>query len=108
VLPLNWAEVLDRVAQTLTQAEAEAARAELAAPPAAESASPDPDTAWQAVAARLAERLRQLDDCVARAGQSAEQVESSLQGSETVLRHWLAEAEAVRGRLAILATSQVS
>jgi predicted Rossmann fold nucleotide-binding protein DprA/Smf involved in DNA uptake len=104
-LPVRWADVLDQVAQALAQTEAEAARAE-ELPPV--SSTSDPDRAWQEALLRLGERLQQLDTCVAQAGQAAEQVEAALQGSESALRRWLAEAEAVRGRLAKGASSAVS
>jgi hypothetical protein len=105
VLPVRWIDVLERVAQALAQAEAEAARADLVVPAAPVA---DDDSAWQAVLTRLGERLRQFDDCVAQAGQSAEEVEAALEGSASVLRRWQAEAEAVRARLANGATSSLS
>jgi hypothetical protein len=96
VLPLNWVEVLDGVAQALAKAEAEAARA--SACPQTDSASPNPEAGLL-----LSERLRQLNECVARAEQSAEQAESRLQASEVLFRRWLAEAKAVRERLQTVA-----
>lgn len=116
-LPLEWADVLDRVAQALARTEAEAARSEQALTTrfpeseiqVGEVGSPGVVAVSSAgLFARLDERLQQLDECVAQAGQAVEQVEAALQGSEAVLRRWLAEAEAVRGRLASRATSSVS
>jgi hypothetical protein len=99
VLPLNWVEVLDGVAQALAKAEAEAARA--SASPQADSPSPTPETGLL-----LSERLRQLNECVARAEQSAEQAESCLQASEALFRRWITEAKAVRERLETAAASR--
>jgi hypothetical protein len=105
ILPVRWTDVLDRVAQALAQTEAEAARAEqiLTAEPASDAAH-----GWQDALVRLGERLQHLDACIAQAGHTAADVEAALQGSESALRRWLAEAEAVRGRLANGATSAVS
>jgi len=105
LLPSRWADILDQVAQALAQTETEAARAEQV-PPAAPTV--DPDSAWQDALTRLGERLRQLDACVAQAGEAAEQVDAALQASENALRRWLAEAAAVRGKLANGASTSVS
>jgi hypothetical protein len=103
VLPLRWTDVLDRVAQALAQVEA--AHSNQAVPDAPSSGG---DSAWQESLARLGERLRRLDECVAQADETAARVDAALEGSAGVLLRWLAEADAVRARLANGAASSVS
>lgn len=97
---MNWAEVLDQLAQTLAQTAAEAAAAEqaLATPDAEETPRSEP----------IVQRLRQLDTCASQATQSAAQAATSLEQSEAGLHRWLAETEALRTRLANQATPSVS
>ncbi|MBY0526056.1 MAG: hypothetical protein K2R98_21860 [Gemmataceae bacterium] len=103
-LPPAWTEMLDGVARALVQTEAEVARTEHALPPSAPVAEttefPHPDP--------LAERLHRLQDCVAQAEQTAAQAEAALQLCEEGLKHWLTQAEAIRGKLAKHAADAIS
>lgn len=102
---LAWTDVLDNVQQALAQTEADAARAEQAL---GSSPSPASSDAERQMLEQQQERFNRLHACVARAEQTAAQAEAALQDSEEVLRRWVAEAEALRGRLANRATPPVS
>jgi 16S rRNA G966 N2-methylase RsmD len=93
--------VLDRIGQTLAHTAA-------AAREAAQAVTVEPETASLATWQQFAERLQQLDDCVKNAHQAGAAAEASLEDSETGLRLWLAEAEAIRARLAKRAAPAVS
>lgn len=95
-LPLDWSEVLDRVSQTLAQAEEAGLRAEAILPAAVNSA----DDVWQEVLNRLGTGVRRLEQCVAQAGAAAAQAEASLEASEVALRDWLEHAAALSTKLA--------
>lgn len=103
-LPVDWSEVLDRVSQTLTQAEEAGLRAEAILPTAADSA----DDAWQEVLNRLGTGGRRLEQCVAQAGAAAAQAEASLEASEAALRGWLEHAAALSTKLANQSSRTVS
>lgn len=105
VLPVAWAEILEKVEKTLTDAAADANRSEQ------ELGSPEELPAqptWQKAFDQLEERFRRLQGCLAEAELNAAQTEKSLQNSETTLQRWLAEAEAMRQKLVSEAKLSVS
>jgi hypothetical protein len=103
-LPARWADILDSVLQALAQAEADAARSAqgLDAVPAD---PPSPD--WERHLTELNDQAQRLDACTANADLAAGAVDATLQASETALRQWLAQAEAIRRKLATRADLSV-
>jgi hypothetical protein len=96
-LPNTWIEVLESIEKALAQTEADAARA------AEASASPtpaDPQSEGPSPLDRLDERLRRLRASAAQAEQTAAQAGAAVEDGEQALRRWLAEAAALRGKLA--------
>jgi hypothetical protein len=101
ILPLSWADVLDKVAQTLRDAEAETLRAEQAlAEKPAEFAKPR-------AADRLDERLRAMQDCLARAELVAAKAEAAALQAEQAFTTWRAQLDAARQKLATTTATTV-
>jgi hypothetical protein len=102
LLPLAWADVLDKVAQTLQHAEAEAVRSEQAL-----EVPPEPARDGHANLDRLDERMRGLQERLALAERIAAEADALLQKSQEAFARWLTQAEAVRRRLADVAAAGV-
>lgn len=97
--PLSWNEVLDRVAQTLRDAEAEAMRAEQGL--ARECANPR-------AADMSDERLRGMLECLARAERAATDAETAARHAEEAFAEWLARLDAARQKLVSATDAAVS
>jgi hypothetical protein len=101
-LPPGWEEVLTRVGQALTAAEADAARREQAL----QASAPAP-TAGAGVAPgleRFRQRVRGLAECAGQADGLVAETLAALAGAEDALRAWLQAAEATRRMLATWAS----
>jgi hypothetical protein len=99
VLPADWTEILQRVQQTLAQADVEAAQRVTALEPAAE-AGISRTPAWRDALEQLQTRLDALSTFTDRATSLIGEADVALGAGEDMLQGWLQASEAARRKLA--------
>ena len=102
LLPDGWLNVLDRVQEALTVAEAAAARRERSLPAFAppEDISTGQTVSWRLCLERLRQRLDGLAACAERARLEIADAESAVTEGADSLQGWLAQYQSVAQALA--------
>jgi hypothetical protein len=97
-LPRDWADVLDRVQQALTQVLKETIEREraLQTPPPTDAAAERVEVGQQHLT-QLDEHLCGLQACAGKAAENAAQTEAALAAAEEALKRWLTDQQTRRG-----------